>query len=236
MDLGSRSAERRGRLQGLGCARPRHASPAPLRRAARRSGRALGGGARGRRGPAPGARGRGPRAAAPAALLEEHRLLVSSARGHRGLGGPTSQRLPAARSSQTARGLAPRPGPPGPLVAAGAGAPSEGGRGSLLPLGPALRVGRSSLSAGPVPRFHRCSRGFPAEQLPLLSGPGAGSQGCLVTPRSLKSLVAAQDTPGCRRGCGLEPSQGGNLSVSHDPAVGPVPVTGAPSGLCQARS
>lgn len=213
--------------------RPRHASPAPFRRAARRPGRALGGGARGRRGPAPGARGRGPRAAAPTALLEEHRLLVSSARGRRGRGGPASQRLPAALSSQMARGLAPRPGPPGPLVAAGAGAPSEGGGGSLLPFGPPSGWG------APFCLLALCqastgAAGLPAEQLPLRSGPGGGSQGCLVTLRSLKSLVAARDTPGCRRGCDLGRSQGGNLSVSHDSTVGPVPVPGAPGGLCQA--
>ena len=59
---------------------------------------------------------------------------------------------------------------------------------------------------------------------------------CLVSPRSLKSLGAAQDTPGCRRGCSLGLFQGGNPSVSHNPAVGPVPMLGVPSGLCQAWS
>lgn len=125
----------RGVCKGLGCARarapamrprapPPRCSPFWARFGRRRS--------RPPR-PAPGARGRGPRAAAPAALLEEHRLLVSSARGHRGLGGPTSQRLPAARSSPTRASGSP--------LSQLERAPRVRGPRLLLPFGTALRWG-----------------------------------------------------------------------------------------------
>lgn len=110
-DRGSGSAEPPVGLQGWGVpAAPGHARPRPRPRpapleargaAARAPGRAAGGSGRG---PAPGARGRGSRAAAPAALLEEHRLLVSARRG-RGHRHGTRRPVRPSRRGDTDAGL-----------------------------------------------------------------------------------------------------------------------------------
>lgn len=144
-------------------AAPGHAPPG---RSARARGCAPGRGpGRPGRGPAPGARGRGPRAGAPAAFLEEHRLLVSTTRGSGGGPDPT----PALETRPRRPGLGGRfivpephagpasrsPGLPQPPAAAQPGRP-------LRPqLGPAAQPGL---------RGRRPARWHPAGADPLAAG------------------------------------------------------------------